>query len=206
MRLGFSCALLLALALPAFGETVPRYTIDDVVRLAQSQNPEIAIARKKIQAAHGGEVEARAGYLPAVISNGLYRRRERAESSRLRPDDYSASVRVVQNLYTGGATSNANAIAQLTLAKQEDELQAVTDRVTMDVRLAFYELLLNREKIHLREQSVEVLRGELKSERERLSAGTVGPLDARRAEVALANEEPELIQAQTDLRNSYLHL
>ncbi len=208
MQLGFPCALLLlgAFAWSAPGESIPRYSIDDVVRLAQAQNPEIAIARKKIQAAHGGEVEARAGYLPAVISDGLYRRRERAETSRLRPDDYSASVRVVQNLYTGGATSNANAIAQLTLAKQEDELQTVTDRVTMDVRLAFYELLLNREKIHLREQSVEVLRGELKSENERLSAGTVGPLDARRAEVALANEEPELIQAQTDLRNSYLHL
>ena len=34
----------------------------------------------------------------------------------------------------------------------------------------------------------------------------MGPLDASRAEVALANEEPELIQAQTDLRNSYLRL
>ena len=58
----------------------------------------------------------------------------------------------------------------------------------------------------MREESVAVLREELKSQRERLSAGTVGPLDASRAEVALANEEPELIQAQTDLRNSYLHL
>ena len=76
----------------------------------------------------------------------------------------------------------------------------------MDVRLAFYELLLNREKIHVREQSVAVLREELKSQRERLSAGLVGPLDASRAEVALANEEPELVQAQTDLRNSYLRL
>ncbi len=43
-----------------------RYTIDDVVRLAQAQNPEIAIARKKIQAARGGEIEARSGYLPSV--------------------------------------------------------------------------------------------------------------------------------------------
>ena len=208
MRPRFRCALLFLAAIPAFtlAQAAPRYTIDDVVRLAQAQNPEIAIARKKIQAAHGGEVEAHAGYLPSVISNGLYRRRERADASRLRPDDYNASVRVVENLYTGGATSNQAAIARLTRAKQQDELQAVSDRVTMDVRLAFYELLLNREKIRLREQSVGVLREELKSERERLTAGTVGPLDASRAEVALANEEPELIQAQTDLKNSYLHL
>ena len=152
------------------------------------------------------KLEARAGYLPSVVADGLYRRRERASDSRLRPDDYSASVRVVQNLYTGGATSARDAIANLTLAKQEDELQAVTDRVTMDVRLAFSELLLNREKIAVRQQSVGVLREELKSQRERLSAGTVGPLDASRAEVALANEEPELLQAETDLKNSYLRL
>jgi outer membrane protein TolC len=209
MRLSSPFALLAVAAVCALGnasEAGPRYTMEDVVRLAQAQNPEIAIARKKIQAARGGEIEARSGNLPSVLSNGLYRRRERAESSRLRPDDYSASVRVVQNLYTGGATTNQIEIARLTITKQEDELQAVIDRVTMDVRLAFYELLLNREKIHVREESVALLREELKSQRERLSAGTIGSLDANRAEVALANEEPELIQAQTDLLNSYLRL
>ncbi|MEP6973842.1 MAG: TolC family protein [Spartobacteria bacterium] len=202
----FAPLLLCAIVSIAAVEGGSRFTIEDAVRLAQTQNPEIAIARKKIQAARGGQVEARAGYLPSVVSTGLYRRRERAESSRLRPDDYNASVRVVESLYTGGATTNQVAIARLNLAKQEDELQTVTDRVTLDVRLAFYELLLNREKIRVREESVGVLRGELKSQRERLSAGTVGPLDASRAEVALANEQPELIQAQTDLRNSYLRL
>jgi outer membrane protein len=209
MRLFSQFALLIGAALCALGSAsagVPRYTMEDVVRLAQAQNPEIAIARKKIQAARGGEIVAHAGKLPSVVSNGLYRRRERAESSRLRPEDYAASVRVQQNLYSGGATSNQIEIARLTLAKQEDELQAVTDRVILDVRLAFYELLLNREKIHVREQSVALLREELKSQRERLSAGTIGPLDANRAEVALANEEPELIQAQTDLQNSYVRL
>ena len=76
----------------------------------------------------------------------------------------------------------------------------------MNVRLAFYELLLNRERIGVREQSVAVLEQELQAQRERLSAGTVGELNVRRAQVSLANEQPELIQARTDLRNSYLRL
>ena len=197
---------ILASAVLTSAHAAPRYAINDLVRLAREQNPEIAIARKKVEAARGGQLEARAGYLPSVVSSGLYRRRERAESSRLRPDDYNASLRVVENLYTGGATGGVTAIARLTLAKQQDDLEAVIDRVTLDVRLAFYALLLNREKILLREQSLSVLREESKSQHERLSAGLVGPLDASRAEVALANEEPELIQAQTDLRNSYLRL
>ena len=79
MRSVFRLALLALAALPSIASVrgAPRYTIDDVVRLAQDQNPEIAIARKKIQAAHGGQVEARSGYLPSVVSSGLYRRRER---------------------------------------------------------------------------------------------------------------------------------
>src|SRR6185503_8126884 len=54
--------------------------------------------------------------------------------------------------------------------------------------------------------SVGVLEEELKSQQERLSAGIVGTLNVRRAEVALANERPELINAQTQLKNSYLRL
>ena len=80
------------------------------------------------------------------------------------------------------------------------------DRVTMDVRSTFYELLFNRAKVKVREQALDVFRGELKAQEERLRAGTVGQLNVRRAEVALANEEAELINAQTQVRLSFLHL
>ncbi|MEO5718778.1 MAG: TolC family protein [Chthoniobacterales bacterium] len=184
----------------------PRYTIEQAIEVARAQNPDIAIAQKKVQAARGGLVEARAGYLPSVVSSGIYRQRERQGDSRLRPEDYNANIRVVEPLYTGGATTGKIAIARLNFQKAEAQLEAVTARVTMEVRLAFYELLLNRARIQVREESVEVLKQELKSQRERLSAGTVGQLNVGRAEVSLANEEPELIQAKTDLRNSYLRL
>jgi len=74
------------------------------------------------------------------------------------------------------------------------------------VRIAFYDLLLNRAKIKVREQSVGVLQEELKTQQERLGAGLVSVLNVSRAEVALANEQPELIDAQTRLENSYLRL
>ncbi len=207
MRRGISIAfsILFAFGVAALGEK-PSYTLEDALRVARAQNPDIAIARKNIQAAHGGLIEARAGYLPSIASGGVYRKRERAGDTQLRPEDYNANVRVVEQLYTGGATSSRIAIARLQQAKAQAQLEAVVDRVEMDVRLAFYELLLNRERIQVREQSVGVLQQELQSQRERLNAGTVGTLNVRRAEVSLANEEPELFQARTDLQNSYLHL
>jgi outer membrane protein TolC len=184
----------------------PNYTIEQAVALAQTQNPDIAVARQKLKAARGGLIEARSGYLPSVVSTGLARERQHQTDSRLRDEDYSASLRVVQSLYTGGAVTSQVAIAQLNLQKQDLELKAVSDRVAMDVRVAFNELLLNRAKIRVREQSVGVLQEELKSQQERFTAGLVGELNVRRAEVALANERTELIDAQTQLKNSYLHL
>jgi outer membrane protein len=208
MRLAFAAvvvlvALILAGSIPAEAAT---YGIEEAVALAQAQNPEIAIARKKIQAARGGMIEARSGYLPSVVSTGLFREHQYQSDTQLRNEDYNASVRIVQNLYTGGAVTSQVAIARLNLEKENLELQAVLNRVTMDVRIAFNELLLNREKIGVHEQSLAVLQEELKTQQDRLRAGMVGQLNVGRAEVALANERTELIDAQTQLKNSYLRL
>lgn len=196
---------LIALMISAFGAERPRYGIEGAIRVAREHNPDIAIAEKKVEAARSGIVEARAGQLPSVVSSGRYARRERGDSN-LRPEDYNANIRVIESLYSGGATSSRIAIARLNAIKAEAQLAAVVDRITMEVRLAFYELLLNQERIHVREESVSVLRQELKTQQERFSTGTVGELNVRRAEVSLANEQPELVQARTDLQNSYLHL
>lgn len=207
MRPGICLAFLIfALTIPAARAGAPSYTLEQAIAIARAHNPDVSIAQKKVQAARAGLLEARAGYLPSVVSSGIYRKRERQGNTRLRPEDYNANIRVIEQLYTGGATSSRIAIARLNFQKAQAQLAAVEDRVTMEVRLAFNELLLNRERIQVREESTAVLRQELKSQRERFGAGTVGRLNVSRAEVSLANEEPELIQAQTDLRNSYLRL
>ena len=206
MRPGFHAIALLC-ALPIAGQAArPNFGIDEAVALAKRQNLEIAIARKQIHAARGGLVEAHSGYLPSLVSTGLYDKREHQENTRLRDEDYNVSLRLQQNVYTGGAVPSQVAIARLNIEKQDYLFQEVVNRVAMDVRVAFYELLLTRAKIRVREDSVRVLEEELKAQQERLKAGTVGALNVERAQVALANERPELIDAQTQLKNSYLRL
>ena len=51
----------------------------------------------------------------------------------------------------------------------------------MDVRVAFYDVLLNRAKVRVRENSVRVFGEELKNQQERLTAGIAGNLNVRRA-------------------------
>lgn len=196
-------AFVLAAPLPA---ATPVYNIEQAVALADAQNPDVAIARKKIEAARGDLISARSGFLPSVVTTGLLDKREHQQETRLRDEDYNASVRVLQNLYTGGAATSQLAIARLTIEKQEYEFQEVANRVAMEVRIAFNDVLLNRAKVRVREDSVRVLEEELKSQQERLSAGIVGTLNVSRAEVTRANERSELINARTQLNNSYLRL
>src|SRR5437868_10948381 len=99
MRVAFApvvvlVALILAGSIPAEAST---YRIEEAVTLAQAHNPEIAIARKKLQGAHGGMIEARSGYLPSVVSTGLFREHQYQSDTQLRNEDYNASVRIVQN-------------------------------------------------------------------------------------------------------------
>jgi outer membrane protein len=208
LRLKFRAfALLVAFALTVPADAAdPNYTIDQAVSVAQAQNPEIAIARKKVLAARGSFIEARSGFLPSLASSGLYDKRQTQSETNLRQEDYNAILKLEQKLYTGGAVTSQVAIAQLNIAKANYELQEIISRVTMDVRIAFNELLLNRAKIRVREDSVRVLDEELKSQQENFNAGIVGKLNVQRAEVAVANERPQLFNAQTELKNSYLRL
>src|SRR5438067_13361208 len=187
-------------------EAMPVYDIEQAVTVAQERNPEILIAHKKVIAARGGFIEARSGYLPSLSSSGLYDKRQTESQTNLRQEDYNAIVKLEQNLYTGGAVSSQVAIAQLNIAKANYDLQETISRVTMNVRIAFNELLLNRAKLRVHEDSVRVFEQELKGEQENFNAGIVGKLNVQRAEVALANERPELFNAQTALNNSYLRL
>jgi outer membrane protein TolC len=184
----------------------PSYTIDQGVALAEAQNPEIVVAEKKLEAARGGLIEARSGFLPSILSTGYADKRETQSQTSLRNEDYNASVRALENVYTGGAVSAQMEIAKLNMEKQRYELEEVKSRVAMDVRIASYDLLLNRAKVSVHQDSVGVLEEELKTQQQRLRAGTVGTLNVQRAEVALANEKPELVNAQTQLKNSYLRL
>jgi outer membrane protein len=187
-------------------ESMPVYDIEQAVALAQERNPEILIAHKKVTSARGGFIEARSGYLPSLSSSGLYDKRQTQSETNLRQEDYNAIIKLEQNIYTGGAVSSQVAIAQLNIARANYDLQETISRVTMDVRIAFNELLLNRAKVRVHEDSVGVFEQELKGEQENFNAGIVGKLNVQRAEVAVANERPELFNAQTDLKNSYLRV
>ncbi len=190
----------------------PVYSLVDAVNLALQNNPDLLQAQKKIEEAQGGKIEARAGFIPKLSTSGSFQRREAdyATSGGTNPnrstEDWAINVRLFQNIYSGQGVRNRVAISKLVEQVRLLEYQAAVDRVVMEVRLVFDEILAARTAVEVRRQAVELLREEVKNQKARLDAGTVGELNVVRAEVSLANEFPALEEAENRLKEGKIRL
>ena len=190
----------------------PTYTLKDCVNLSLRQNPDLLIAKKNIEAAEGGVIEARAAFLPQLGVNGLAQRVERGfgtvipSDPTLRDEDYYLTVQVTQSIFSGGANTSRMRIARLSKSTQMLNYQAAIDTVLLDVRLAYYALLLAESNIEVRRQAVDLLDEQLRIEKDRENAGLTSHSSVLRAQVSKANELPALLDATNQLRDGYLRL
>ena len=94
------------------------------------------------------------------------------------------------------ALKAASATKQQALA----QYQTVVADTLLAVRVAYYDVLLAAQQITVHEASVNLLQKELEDQQRRYNAGTVPHFNVLRAEVAVANERPNLIQARNNYR------
>ncbi len=200
------------LTLCSSARAVPAYSLAECLDLAARQNPDVIAANRRVDAAHAVVIQAKAGIFPQLTSVGYYQRREQSIASNggtqtnIRPDDYFADIRIAQSLYSSGAVRNRIAAAKLLEQAAGLDLQAVLDTVTLAVREAFYGTLAAEQSIGVRQQAVDLLGSQLKDQRDRFAAGSVGQINVNRAEVSLANEQPALLQARSSVRTAYAAL
>lgn len=175
-------------------------TLDQALRFALENNFAIRQARERLKEQEGLIVEVRADALPNVGAEGRYTRDDQDFMTAGRGyQDWTVGVYVRQTIYRGGGVRAALDAAKTTREASVLEVQAVVDDVLLAVRTRFADVLLARERIGVQEQSVALLQEQLQTVRNRFEAGSVSQFEVLTAEVALANAQPELINA----RNSY---
>ncbi len=183
----------------------------DCLNLALSQNATILKAKSDLQANYGIVIQTRAVALPHVIASGQYKRTERNAIENLQlpgsplqlelPDqNWNAGIQIVQSIYEGGKMVAAIRAARLTKEQSLLQYQTVVQDTLLNTRVAYYDVLLAAQQIVVHEASVELLSKELEDQQSRYNAGTVPHFNVLRAEVAVANERPALIQARNNYR------
>jgi outer membrane protein len=192
--------------------TTPRYSLWQTINLALKQNPDVLIAKKKVEEAAGSVMEARAGFLPSLGTWDSYEKFQpeyaslNGASPNNRNEIWNVSVRLTETAFAGGAVRGKMSIARLNQQSRLLDYQATVNRVIMDVRVAFYEVLKDKSGITVHQQAVEFLQKQLDYERQRIQVGNGQKLNALRAEVDLSLEQSALIESQNLWRNSYLRL
>ena len=184
----------------------------DSIRIALKQNNSILKSQSDLEAAHGVAVQTRAIVLPKLRGSSGYAHTEAVEKDPTftgtgkefspQKDQWSGSIRVVQSLYEGGRMTSALRSARLIKEQAFLEYQAVVANALLDVRTAYYDVLLAEQQILVQDASVKLLQQELSNTTKRKEAGAVPQFNVLRAEVKLANAQPKLIRAQNRHRIS----
>lgn len=224
----FAAAMSLVLAgspLPAFAQTnisgsskeAPLWvsrplSLADALNITLQQNAAITRAQNELRATYGVIVQTRAIALPRVQTST-----SRGPSSFVSSDaglsepfpgslaipqidqNWNAGIQIVQSLYEGGRIGSALRAARLTREQSLLQYQTTVADALLATRLVYYDVLLAEQKIIVNEASVALLARELEDQKRRYEAGTVPQFNVLRAEVAVANQRPELIRA----RNAY---
>ncbi len=199
--LGLACAASLLPAAPNPTQPVPE-TLDlpTALTFALENNFSIRQAKEQIRQQEGVVLETTAARLPALSASGSYQRDARQIDQYGDSRYWRTGLNATQVLYAGGGITAGIRGQRLTLDAAILAFQSVIDNALLEVRTKFYTLLVDREKIKVQEQNVDLLKRQLQDVRSRYEAGTVSNFEVLRAEVALANAQPALITSRNDYR------
>jgi len=209
----------------------PPLTIDDAIQTALQRNPDILTAIEEIRLTSGQVISVRAQALPQVELTSSYTQQQQSlvggnsggssaeilgpngnqigtlkfPSTFVQDKLWDVQFQATQVLFDGAVIAGIRGAKNVEQASYFSLRQTI-DTIIADVKLNFYQVILNRALIIAQEQSVKLLESQLQDQENRFEAGTVPRFNVLQAEVALANAKPGLIQAENDLRISQYQL
>lgn len=203
-----SIAALTLLCAMARAQPAPQQPVPDTLDLktaigfALQNNFAIRQARERIKQQEGVVIEVSAASIPNVGADAVYQRNDTSIGQGFPPSDRTWQINLTasQVLYAGGGVRSAVKSSKLARDAAVLDLKAVINDALLQVRVAFYSVLLAREQIKVQESNIELLQQQLKTATDRFEAGTVSSFEKLRAEVAVANAKVPLITARNDYR------
>jgi len=187
--------------------------IEEAIEIALKKNPDILDAAQRLSVTSGEMISVRSQIIPKMSLSSNYG----YTTTQVNTDNFAGAPNVnnqawninlefSQLLYDGGAAVSGIRAAIATEVGSYYTLRQTIDKVISDVKINFFEVVLNRALIIANQQSVDLLAEQLKDQQNRYEAGTVPRFNVLQAEVALANAKPPLIQAENSYRISLYKL
>jgi outer membrane protein len=201
--------LLLVLALAggvarAADDRVSVLTLDEALRQARANHPQLQAARAQTEVSSARVEEAKAPLLPQVSGSVAYQygtfNAPLAGAAALSSGDtrgyYSASLGANQLLYDFGATSKKWNAAGATLKSQEENQRNFAVQVAFSLRQAYYTAAAARALVKVATETLTNQEAHLRQIQGFVEAGTRPDIDLAQARTDRANAKVQLINAQ----------
>lgn len=181
-----------------------KYTLDECIKVGIERSATAINARHDKEIARATVTQARSQVFPQVTADGGYTRLDELQTMDIGGqslqmgtlDNYSVDFKVSQTLYSGGKMSAAIAAARLAHVYADWELADVEACLIRDIRTGFYDILLAKAMVSVKEESVQQIQSLVEQTEQKYKNGRASEFDLLSARVRLANEKPELIRAR----------
>lgn len=167
-------------------------TLTDVLNIALSANPELAVALREREAVDGIRVQAATRLNPSISTSVQDTRRENRQ----------IYLQLNQEIELGNKREARMDAADATYKKANAELDSKKAEIHANVVSAFYELLAAQERLKLSQSSLEVANQALDASAKRVKAGKSSPVEETKSKIAQSSAKIELSQATSQLNSA----
>lgn len=216
------CLLLLLLGcLPALSQSITgplQLSLDECIRIALSDNPTIKVDSMEIERVNYALKEVKGQLLPEVTATGQYTRNLLLQTIYMDTGDgnsmgikmgrdntyaagFSASVPIVVPQLWKSIKLNENQILQHIESARANKLSLVNQ-----VKNAYYALLLAQDTKKVIEQNHSTAKTHADIFQKQFDLGTASEYDVLRANVAVTNLEPSILEAENSIELLKLQL
>jgi outer membrane protein len=182
-----------------------KYAIDNNIQIKQ-QTIQTKVQKNSLD-------QSKLNLLPTISGQASH---DYSFGRALDQNSYTFYNQTVQSdyFYLGGRTDLFNGLQNLnTIQKNkyellagEQELQRIRDNVSLNVALAYLQILLNKELVTATENQLNITLQQIEKTKKLVDAGSVARGNLLQIEAQAAQEEVSLITMKNQLETSYLNL
>lgn len=193
-------------------------SLDQCVDIGLQNNKTLLMSEQDYRKARAQIVETRAGALPQVTMNGSFSyQREQpfisfpdsAGNYTKIPlgekDNYSFSASLRQPIFDAAAFIAPQA-SKIFSRYARENVNATEDQVILMIKSAYYQVLLAESLVDVAQQSLSLAQSNLELVQKYRQTGQASDYDVLRAEVDVANLQPQLTQAENDYEIAMINL
>jgi TolC family type I secretion outer membrane protein len=191
---------------PVQAETL-KLSLDDAVKMALKQNPDVQMAGEKVVATRGKYVESRSGALPKLDLTSTYTRLAPVPGVTLPPafgggeikmgyaDNYDLKLSLSQSIFSWDKVQNGYRAASDQVKSSQEDSAKTRQETIASVTKAYYGVLVTQEFIRVSEEALARVQEQERVVSKRYEAGTVSKFDLLRTQVQVANTKPQVEKA-----------